>query len=69
MSSVSVKHKSQRLLILLCSNLKSKIKGPIYSVELWQINKYNEKMIQIWSLHFVKDWSKTYHSDLNFLVQ
>ena len=34
-----------------------------------QKKKQSGRMIAIWSLYFVHDWSKTYYSDLNLVHQ
>ena len=60
-SHITLVHKS----VLLCSNLKSKIKIPF---TLWKFQRsinITGKMIQVGRLYFVQDWSETYHSYLN----
>ena len=52
----------------MCSNLKSKIKNPIYTVELLQTKKCMGKNTWFWSFYFVKAWNETYHSDLNLVL-
>ena len=52
----------------MCSNLKSKNKNLIYSVNFGRSINITGRMIIILGLNFVQDWSGTYYSDLQALV-